>query len=156
MTPLHLFLGGHDLEMATIADFARTKLPPGQLHDKHLAWGAKASVYLDEIEAGQVVELGGVRFTREAVLDFARKFDPQPFHIDDEAAARGPFGKLAASGWHTAACWMKCYVATNQAAEARMPWKGESPAFSDHHRALPISNGRSRCIQVTPSATGRR
>ena len=45
--------------------------------------------------------------TREAVLAFARDFDPQPFHLDDEAAARSLFGRLAASGWHTCAMAMR-------------------------------------------------
>ena len=118
-------------------------------------------LYLDEIEAGQVVELGGVRFTREAVLDFARKFDPQPFHIDDEAAVRGPFGKLAASGWHTAACWMKCYVATNQAAEARMRVEGRepgvlgpSPGFTNLKWPKPVFPGDT--ISYRSTVTGKR
>ena len=85
-------------------------------------------LYLEEIDAGRVVELGSVHFTREAIIAFAQKYDPQPFHLDDAAAARGPFGKLTASGWHTAANWMKCYVATNQAAEAKMRAQGREPA----------------------------
>ena len=51
-------------------------------------------LYLEEIEVGRVVQLGSVHFTREAVISFAKKYDPQPFHLDDAAAARGQFGKL--------------------------------------------------------------
>jgi len=87
-------------------------------------------LYLDEIETGRAFDLGSYQFTRDNVLAFARKFDPQPFHVDDEAAARGPFGRLAASGWHTAAAWMKCYVATNHAGQARMRAEGKEPAPS--------------------------
>lgn len=55
----------------------------------------------DELSAGQVFELGGFVLTREEVLDFARKFDPQPFHLDDAAARDSIFGQLVASGLHT-------------------------------------------------------
>ena len=48
--------------------------------------------------------------TREEVLEFARKYDPQPFHLSDEAAAKTHFGRLAASGWHTAAMTMRVIV----------------------------------------------
>src|SRR5947207_9911938 len=84
------------------------------------------ALFYDEIEEGQSVELGSYTFTRENILAFARKFDPQPFHVDDEAAARGPFGQLAASGWHTASAWMKCFVASNQKARAKRREEGEA------------------------------
>jgi acyl dehydratase len=87
-------------------------------------------LFLEEIEIGRVVELGSHHFTKEAIIAFARKYDPQPFHLDEEAALKGPFGKLSASGWHTAAAWMKCYVATNQAAEARIRTEGREPAIT--------------------------
>ncbi|WP_421694139.1 MaoC family dehydratase [Aestuariivirga sp.] len=85
-------------------------------------------LYLEEIEVGQVVELGQHHFTREAIIAFASAYDPQPFHLDEEAARNGPFGILSASGWHTGAAWMKCYVATNQKAENRMRAEGRTPA----------------------------
>lgn len=55
-------------------------------------------------------ELGGRRITREEIVAFARDFDPQPFHLDDEAARRTPFGGLIASGWHTAAIVQRLVV----------------------------------------------
>jgi len=85
-------------------------------------------LYLEEIAEGRVVELGQHHFTREAIIAFAKQYDPQPFHLDDEAARKGPLGVLSASGWHTAAGWMKCYVATNQKAEAKMTAEGRAPA----------------------------
>ncbi len=85
-------------------------------------------LYLEEIEVGRVVELGSHHFTKDAIIDFAKKYDPQPFHLDEEAARTGPFGVLSASGWHTAAGWMKRYVATNQAAEAKIRAEGRDPA----------------------------
>ena len=62
------------------------------------------------------------------MIAFAAQFDPQPFHLDEAAAKASLFGALSASGWHTAAGWMKCYVATNQAAEARIRAEGRVPA----------------------------
>jgi acyl dehydratase len=54
-----------------------------------------------------VREFGRYEVTREEVLEFAGRFDPQPFHLDDAAAAQSLFGRLAASGWHTAAMAMR-------------------------------------------------
>jgi acyl dehydratase len=56
---------------------------------------------LDELQAGMVFDLGTFVLTREEMLDFARRFDPQPFHLDDEAAKDSLFGRLVASGLHT-------------------------------------------------------
>lgn len=57
----------------------------------------------NHLRAGDQFRLGTHQVTREAVIDFASRYDPQPFHLDDEAAAANPiFGRLSASGWHTA------------------------------------------------------
>jgi acyl dehydratase len=66
-----------------------------------------ARYYWEDFIVGQTREFGGHLVTREAVLDFARQFDPQPFHVDDGAAEQSLFGKLAASGWHTCAMAMR-------------------------------------------------
>src|SRR3954452_21216280 len=58
--------------------------------------------YWEDFAVGDVTELGTVEVERDEIVEFARRYDPQPFHIDEEAAAAGPFGGLAASGWHTA------------------------------------------------------
>ena len=63
--------------------------------------------YWEDFPVGSVREFGAMTVTREAVLAFARDFDPQPFHLDDAAAAASLFGKLAASGWHTCAMAMR-------------------------------------------------
>ena len=63
-------------------------------------------IYFEDLEIGAETEFGSVEVTREEVLEFARKFDPQPFHLSDEAAAKTHFGRIAASGWHTAAMTM--------------------------------------------------
>ncbi|MCE9660079.1 MAG: MaoC family dehydratase [Burkholderiales bacterium] len=61
----------------------------------------------EDFEVGRVREFGRCEVTREAVLEFAGRYDPQPFHLDDDAAAASLFGRLAASGWHTCAMAMR-------------------------------------------------
>lgn len=63
--------------------------------------------YWEDFVVGRTREFGHCLVTREAVLDFAGRFDPQPFHLDDDAAKRSLFGRLAASGWHTCAMAMR-------------------------------------------------
>jgi acyl dehydratase len=67
----------------------------------------QAKLHWEDFEVGQTRAYGPVTVTREAVLEFARQFDPQPFHLDDTAAEASLFGRLAASGWHTCAMTMR-------------------------------------------------
>lgn len=67
-------------------------------------------LYFEDIDVGAVRSFGPYEVTREEVIDFASKYDPQPFHLSDEAAAETHFGRLAASGWHTCAMTMAMYV----------------------------------------------
>jgi acyl dehydratase len=64
----------------------------------------------EDFEPGQVLELGSHVVTEEEIVAFARQWDPQPFHVDPEAAKESVFGGLIASGWHTGALWMRLYV----------------------------------------------
>ncbi|MDR2990485.1 MAG: MaoC family dehydratase [Burkholderiaceae bacterium] len=66
--------------------------------------------YWEDLPVGSIRELGQVTVKREEVIAFARQFDPQPFHLDDAAAAQTHFGRLAASGWHTCAMVMRLLV----------------------------------------------
>lgn len=66
--------------------------------------------YYEDVVVGQVERFGSKQVTREEVIDFAGKYDPQPFHLDDEAAAQTYFGRLSASGWHTGAMAMRMMV----------------------------------------------
>src|SRR5579863_7930491 len=66
--------------------------------------------YLEDFAVGQVFNTGRVRIDKEQIFAFARQFDPQPFHIDEDAARNSPFQDLAASGWHTAALTMRLMV----------------------------------------------
>ncbi len=67
-------------------------------------------LYYEDIEVGVVRRFGSKQVTREEVIDFAAKYDPQPFHIDDEAAANTHFRRLSASGWHTGSMAMRMMV----------------------------------------------
>jgi acyl dehydratase len=63
-------------------------------------------IYFEDLDEGTETYFGSYAVTREEVVEFARKYDPQPFHLSDEAAAQTHFGRLAASGWHTCAMTM--------------------------------------------------
>lgn len=67
--------------------------------------------YFEDIEVGSHSSYGNYIVTREEVTEFASRYDPQPFHLDDEAAAQTHFGRLSASGWHTCAMTMSMMVA---------------------------------------------
>jgi acyl dehydratase len=66
--------------------------------------------YLEDLVPGTVSRFGNKLVTREEVIDFAARYDPQPFHLDDAAAAKTYFGRLSASGWHTCAMLMRMMV----------------------------------------------
>lgn len=75
---------------------------------------------------GVTTTLGSHTFEAEEIKAFARKYDPQPFHVDEEAARKSVFGALCASGWHTAATWMKYNLKRRQDTEPA-PWAGPGP-----------------------------
>jgi len=66
--------------------------------------------YLEDFEVGETLELGSCKVSREEILEFARRFDPQPFHVDEAAARQSIYGGLIASGWHTTAMLMRLLV----------------------------------------------
>ena len=74
--------------------------------------------WLEDFAVGERVAFGRYDVSREEVVAFARAYDPQPFHLDDDAAAATHFGRLAASGWHTCAMAMAMVV---EEARARDP-----------------------------------
>lgn len=84
--------------------------------------------------AGDAREIGRFTFTAEEIRRFAALYDPQPFHVDAEAAAASPFGGLIASGWHTACVWMGLFVRAHGAAAEGLP--------ADHPAAIaPVGVG---------------
>ncbi len=67
-------------------------------------------LFYEDLEISATTRFGRYEVTREEVLEFAGKYDPQPFHLSDEAAAKTHFGKIAASGWHTCSMTMAMMV----------------------------------------------
>jgi acyl dehydratase len=65
------------------------------------------TIYFEDFVVGDTMELGSVEVTSAAIIEFAERFDPQPFHVDPVAAEQSPFGGLIASGWHTCAMYMR-------------------------------------------------
>jgi acyl dehydratase len=102
---------------------------------------------LDEFFAiGVTVPLGSHVFDADSIKAFARKYDPQPFHIDEEAAKGSVFGALCASGWHTAAVWMRQNLATSGpvwSGQGPAPAYGPSPGISNMKWLKPVYAGET-------------
>jgi len=108
--------------------------------------------WLEDIELGSRNNLGDWLMDAEEMMAFAHKFDPQPFHIDPEAAAKSHFGGIIASGWFTLACWMRAMIKhRNQQAEkyafagdkttGPKPLIGPSPGFLNLTWPTPVRPG---------------
>lgn len=123
------------------------------------------SAYFDDLRVGEVFDLGDYRFDAAEIKAFAALYDPQPFHLDEEAARASHFGALCASGWHTAAVWMKLVITHHQRAssdalaEGRIPAQlGPSPGFTDLKWIRPVYAGdrlryRAEITKLTRSAS---
>jgi acyl dehydratase len=110
--------------------------------------------YWEDFEVGETTEVGSVDVTREEIVEFARRYDPQTFHIDEAAAADGPYGGLIASGWHTAALYMGLFVRTILLDAASMG----SPGVEELRWTAPVRPGDRFTGRVTvtgsePSST---
>ena len=117
--------------------------------------------YFEDVQPGETADLGSFTFTSESIRAFAVRFDPQPFHLDEEAAKASHYGGLIASGWHVAAIWMKLMVGhwNRLAAEARITGHpvaqlGPSPGFRDMLWLQPVRAGDT--LRYVWEATGRR
>lgn len=115
----------------------------------------------EDIEIGDRLELGSLTFTPEAIVAFARLYDPQRFHLSDEEAAKTHFGRLAASGWHTAAGWMRCWVTWSKAEAERAAREGRrlartgpSPGFDNLVWKKPVFAGDT--VRYTSTVTAKR
>ena len=82
--------------------------------------------YYEDVVIGDERLVGSYEFTREAIIAFAQRYDPQRFHIDEEAAKSSMFGGLCASGWHVAAASMRALVDHRAAAFAEIAARGET------------------------------
>jgi len=110
--------------------------------------------YFEDFKVGDVTEVGPVSVSEEEIVDFATRFDPQPFHIDPEAAKSSPFGGLIASGWHTTALFMGMFVREILLDSASLG----SPGVEELRWTAPVRpgdtlTGRVTVTDVQPSAT---
>ena len=110
-------------------------------------------IYFEDLVVGSETYFGSYAVTREEVLEFARKYDPQPFHLSDEEAAKTHFGRIAASGWHTAAMVMA--VIARHVVEEEQAGLG-SPGIDELRWRKPVFPGdtihvRGKIIEKTPS-----
>ena len=110
-------------------------------------------IYFEDLEVGAETYFGSYDVTRTEVLEFARKYDPHPFHLSDEEAAKTHFGRLAASGWHTAAMTMA--VIARHVVEHKQAGLG-SPGIDELRWKKPVYPGdtlyvRGRILEKTPS-----
>lgn len=104
--------------------------------------------FYEDIVVGERTELGSYLFTAEDITNYARQFDPQRFHLSEEEAAKTHFGRLCASGWHTACVFMKLMIKERQETERAMRARGEpiarmggSPGFKDLRWLKPVFAG---------------
>ena len=109
--------------------------------------------YFEDLDVGTERVFGTYHVTREEVLEFAQKYDPQPFHLSDEAAAKTHFKRLAASGWHTAAMTMR--VTVDCLTKDRQASLG-SPGIAQLRWLKPVYPGdtltvKAKIIDKTPS-----
>lgn len=108
--------------------------------------------YWEHFSAGEVTELGTYEVTGDEIVEFARRYDPQPFHTDEGAAAAGPFGGLAASGWHTAAMFMRLFVDGILRDSASLGSPGiEQLRWTAPVRPGDVLTGRVRVVETYPS-----
>ncbi len=104
--------------------------------------------YFEDIVIGTRRELGAYTFTAERIKAFASKYDPQAFHLDEEAGRKSLFGGLAASGWHTASACMRVGVDSRRRAAAAAQARGDnvvaggpSPGFKNLRWPKPVLAG---------------
>jgi acyl dehydratase len=99
------------------------------------------TIWFEDVEIGARRELGSYTFTADEIKRFAREFDPQPFHLDEEAAKQSHFGGLAASGWHTASVFMKLQSRMINEIGADVRKSGPSPGFRNLRWLKPVLAG---------------
>jgi acyl dehydratase len=99
------------------------------------------TIWYEDIEVGARRELGSYTFVAEEIKRFAAKFDPQPFHLDEEVAKQSHFGGLAASGWHTASVFMKLQSRLINEIGADVRKSGPSPGYRNLRWLKPVLAG---------------
>jgi acyl dehydratase len=105
--------------------------------------------YWEDFSPGQVREGGSVTLSEEEIIEFARKYDPQPFHVDRELAKQSAFGGLIASGWHTAGIYMRMLCDLYLLETAGMG----SPGIDELRWVKPVRPGDTLRLKVTVMET---
>lgn len=110
-------------------------------------------MYFEDLDVGSETYFGSYEVTREEMIEFASKYDPQPFHLSDEEAAKTHFGRIAASGWHTAAMVMS--VIARHVVQHEQAGLG-SPGIDELRWRKPVYPGdtlhvRGTILEKTPS-----
>src|SRR5271168_4426789 len=108
-------------------------------------------LYLDDLTVGQRFTSASLTVTEDEIKAFAAKFDPQPFHLDGEAAKHSLFGGLAASGWHTAAITMKLLVEGGAPLAGGVVGAGGEIAWPRPTRPGDRLQVESEVLEITPS-----
>jgi len=104
-----------------------------------------ADRYFEEYPVGAVFTGGPVAVSEADILEFARRYDPQPMHVDPASAKTGPFGGLIASGWHTAALMMQLFVAAYLSPASSLA----SPGLDELRWLKPVRPGDALSLRVT-------
>ena len=110
--------------------------------------------YWEDFAVGDVTAFGPITVDAEEIVEFASRYDPQPFHLDEEAGRATPFGGLIASGWHTTALFMGMFVRAVLLDSASLG----SPGVDEIRWTAPVRpgdtlSGRSTVTAVQPSST---
>jgi acyl dehydratase len=104
-----------------------------------------AERWFEDYVVGTTADHGSIRVDEDELVDFGRRFDPQPFHVDREAAVQGPYGGLIASGWHTCALMMRLF-----AQEFLSPASSVgSPGVDELRWILPVRPGDELLLRTT-------
>ena len=107
--------------------------------------------YFEDYTVGEVTESGDYLVTREEIVEFAGRYDPQPFHVDEKAAEASAFGGLIASGWMTASVMMRLLVENFVSGVASMG----SPGVDELRWVRPVRPGDRLRVRVTVLGTRR-
>ncbi|GAB2680433.1 MaoC family dehydratase [Saccharopolyspora gloriosae] len=114
------------------------------------------AIAYDDLTPGRVFDLGTVRIDRDEMVEFARRFDPQPFHLDEEAGKRSVLGGLCASGWYTSSLWMRAYVdhvladSTSQGSPGGNELTWSAPVFPDDELRFGMTVNSARLSKSKP------
>src|SRR6516165_6409139 len=111
----------------------------------------KATLYLEDLQVGQRFVSGAHKIDEEQIRAFAKQFDPQPFHLDADAAKGTFFGELVASGWHTAAITMRLLVESGMPIAGGLIGAGCEITWPNPTRPGAVLHVESEILELRPS-----